>query len=227
MSLGSSDGRGPGAVKIQREGIADIRIHGIVDRVDTYKKGDDVYVRVVDYKTGTKEFSPSDIEEGRNLQMFLYLDAIVNSKNPDFIRNIGAEGGRILPAGVIYHKSSLSDVRVATPDDALAKEAVASAQSREGMVSSDSDVISAMGLEYTPLYSKRKPNEISDSKKQFMFDEAGWNDIMKTVHDSTVRIVEEIRAGDASAKPYINPNGKFACEYCEYKPICRNVVSEK
>lgn len=227
MSLNSSDGRGPGAVKISRDGEADIRIHGIVDRVDTYKRGDDVFVRVVDYKTGTKEFSPSDIEEGRNLQMFLYLDAIVNSKNPDFIRNIGAEGGKILPAGVIYHKSSLSDVRVPIPDDELAYSAVSAAQSREGMVLSDDDVISAMGLEFTPLYSKKSPNKISDSKRQFMFDEDGWQSIMNTVHEVTANIADGIRSGDASANPSVNEKGHTACEYCEYKPICRKAIIEK
>ncbi|MBQ7387422.1 MAG: PD-(D/E)XK nuclease family protein [Clostridia bacterium] len=227
MSLGSSDGRGPGAVKLSSEGAGDISIYGIVDRVDTYKRGDDVYVRVVDYKTGTKEFSPSDIEEGKNLQMFLYLDAIVNSKNPDFIRNIGAEGGKLLPAGVIYHKSSLSDVRVPTPDDNLAHTAAMGAQSREGMVLADDDVIAAMGLEYTPLYSKRTTNKISDSKREFMFDADGWRDIMDTVHGSALKIADGIRSGDASAKPYINEKGGTACEYCEYKPICRKAIIEK
>ncbi len=224
MSLSSKDGRGPGAVRLKSEGQGDIEIYGIVDRVDTYKRGDDVYVRVVDYKTGAKEFSPSDIEEGKNLQMFLYLDAIVNSKNPDFIRNIGAEGGELVAAGVIYHKSSLADVRVDTPDDEAARRAVMEKQEREGMVLSDAEVISAMGLEYTPLYSKRKPNEISDKKREFMFDKEGWQDIIDTVHASTLHLADGIRSGDASANPYTDERGTTACEYCEYKPICRKAV---
>ena len=56
-------------------------IKGSIDRVDTYKHGDDVFVRVVDYKTGHKEFKPEDLQNGKNLQMFLYLCAVVDTKN--------------------------------------------------------------------------------------------------------------------------------------------------
>ena len=95
------------------------------------------------------------------------------------------------------------------------------------MVLSDDDVISAMGLEFTPLYSKRSPNKISDSKRQFMFDEDGWQSIMNTVHEVTASIADSIRSGDASANPSVNEKGHTACEYCEYKPICRKAVIEK
>ena len=39
-------------------------IYGVADRVDICRKGNDVYVRVVDYKSGKKDFSLKDIELG-------------------------------------------------------------------------------------------------------------------------------------------------------------------
>ncbi len=227
MSLGSADKRGPGAIRIPDDENGDIMVYGTVDRVDTYKKGDDVYVKVVDYKTGTNTFTPEDIEEGKNLQMFLYLDAIVNSKNPDFIRNIGAEGGKMIPAGLLYYKTSLADITVDSPDEDEEKRACDNAISFSGMVSDDDDVISAMGLEYTPLYSKKSPNKILDSKRKFMFSEDGWQDIIDTVHESARRIAGGIRSGDASADPHIDNSGRTACEYCSFKPICRKAIINK
>ncbi|MBQ9085411.1 MAG: PD-(D/E)XK nuclease family protein, partial [Clostridia bacterium] len=89
-------------VYLTRDG-SKVIIGGTVDRVDTYKSGSDVYVRVIDYKSGAKEFSPEDLEEGANLQMFLYLKSIVETSSKSFHERIGLpEGGRMIPAGVIY-----------------------------------------------------------------------------------------------------------------------------
>ena len=46
-------------------------------------------MRVVDYKTGKKEFRLSDVLHGLNMQMLVYLAALV-------------ENGQVLPAGILY-----------------------------------------------------------------------------------------------------------------------------
>lgn len=210
----------PGQIYIKTDD-GPIRIGGIVDRVDVYKKNEDAYLRVVDYKTGHKEFSPEDMAEGSNLQMFLYLKALTESKNPKFREKIGVDGdGRLIPAGVIYVKTAVSDVRVDTPDDNIASVAVKSAQEREGMLLDDEDIISAMSLKYTPLYSKRTPDKIPDSKRKFLYSEEGWQGIMETVESAVVKVAEGIRRGEISASPK-EQKGKPPCEYCPYKPVCR------
>jgi ATP-dependent helicase/nuclease subunit B len=220
LSLGRNDPDSPGRVSIETEkGL--VNIYGIIDRVDAYKKGEDVYLRVVDYKTGHKEFSPDDMAEGSNLQMFLYLKALVESENESFREKAGVgKDGRIIPAGVIYVKTAVGDVRVDTPDDALAESAVKSAQGREGMVLDDQDVISAMTLKYTPLYSKRTPDKIPENKKHLLYTEQGWEQIMETVEGAVGKVADGIRRGEISATPK-EQKGKSPCEYCPYKPICR------
>ena len=217
----SRDGEdSPGQIYIKTDD-GPIRIGGIVDRVDVCKRGEDAYLRVVDYKTGHKEFSPEDMAEGSNLQMFLYLKALTESRNEKFREKTGVrENGRLIPAGVIYVKTAVSDVRVDTPDDALASRAVKAAQEREGMLLDDEEIISAMSLKYTPLYSKRTPDKIPDSKKKFLYSEEGWLEIMKTVEGAVVKVANGIRGGEISASPK-EQKGKSPCEYCPYKPVCR------
>ncbi len=216
----SFDENSPDPVKIRTE-RGDVNIFGIIDRVDAYKKGEDVYLRVVDYKTGQKAFSPDDLAEGSNLQMFLYLKALVESDKAKFRRrlNVG-DGGRLIPAGVIYVKTAVGDVKVALPDDALAEEAVKAAQGREGMVLDDPEAISAMNLRYTPLYSPSYPDEIRDNKRHLLYTEDGWGEIMQTVEGAVVRAADGIRDGEMSAEPK-ERGGRSPCEYCEFKPICR------
>ncbi len=198
-----------------------VTIYGIIDRVDAYKRGEDVYVRVVDYKTGHKEFSPEDMAEGANLQMFLYLKALVESENEKFRESLGVgEGGRILPAGVIYVKTSVRDVRIDTPDDSVAIDAVKSAQQREGMVLNQPEIISAMTLKYSPLYSRRSPDKIAKTKEKFLYTEEGWSEIMRTVEGAVCGVADGIRSGVMDATP-TEHKGRTPCDYCRFKPICR------
>ena len=198
-----------------------VTIYGIIDRVDAYKRGEDVYLRVVDYKTGHKEFSPEDMAEGANLQMFLYLKALVESENEKFRKSLGVgESGRLIPAGVIYVKTSVRDVRIDIPEDAIATEAVKSAQQREGMVLNDPEVISAMTLKYSPLYSRRSPDKIAKTKEKFLYTEEGWGEIMTTVENAVCTVADGIRSGVMDATPKEH-KGRIPCDFCEFKPICR------
>ena len=219
MSLGN-DPSAPDPISIQASS-GEVTIYGIIDRVDAYKRGDDVYLRVIDYKTGVKEFSPEDIKEGSNLQMFLYLKALVESDKEKYRESVGArEGGKILPAGVIYVKTFVKDVRVDRPDDALAEQAVKDVQKREGMILDDPASISAMTLKYTPVDYARSPGKIDPKKKNLLYSEEGWNSIMTDVEDAVCRVADGIRGGVMDADPKTEKD-KSACTYCEFKPICR------
>ena len=225
LPIGKSRGIGmPEAITYKAVG-GDIHIYGIVDRVDTCKTAEGVAVRVIDYKTGSKEFSPDDMAEGKNLQMFLYLKAICDTKNEEFRKMLGVDaGGKIIPAGVIYVKTSLSDVTIDTPNGDEAERALGAAQKREGMVLDDEEIISAMGLKYTPLYSEKKPDEITAAKRKYLYDEDSWKQIMNDIESVVRDVVEGMRGGDISAIPRTQSKGAHTlCEYCNFKAVCRNV----
>ena len=50
-----------------------VRIVGAVDRVDAMTLGDTTYLRIVDYKTGTKKFDLREVWYGLDCQMLMYL----------------------------------------------------------------------------------------------------------------------------------------------------------
>jgi len=56
LSINKKDPDSPEPIVFKPEGEGEVFVYGIIDRVDTYKSGKDVYVRVVDYKTGQKTF---------------------------------------------------------------------------------------------------------------------------------------------------------------------------
>lgn len=74
----------------------EIYLRGVVDRIDIYEKDNEKYLRVIDYKTGTKTFSISSLLYGINMQMLIYMFS-VTGKTGRF--------SDYTPAGVLYMPS--------------------------------------------------------------------------------------------------------------------------
>jgi ATP-dependent helicase/nuclease subunit B len=68
-----------------------LRVRGYIDRLDVVEQAAGQVVLVVDYKSGSRTPSPSDLAEGRNFQMLLYLLAADQWLAP---QGIGVLGGR-------------------------------------------------------------------------------------------------------------------------------------
>ncbi len=201
-----------------------VSVYGQIDRVDTFKDGENIYVRVIDYKTGNKRFSPDDLEKGENLQMFLYLKSIIDSKNQTFRERIGAtDRTKLIPAGVIYVKTSPSDVKVSTNDESLVSAELKKTRERRGMILDDEISIEAMNPEYLPVKFKKDGTPTADSAKYF-YTPMGWDELMNTLDDVVGSISQRMRCGDIRAFAKGQKNEKLPCEYCEYKAICRKTA---
>ncbi|MBI9051785.1 MAG: PD-(D/E)XK nuclease family protein [Anaerolineaceae bacterium] len=68
---------GQPALILQTSG-GDIRLHGLIDRIDINPQGD---LRVIDYKSGGSHLSPIDFIEGRRLQLPIYALAASQALN--------------------------------------------------------------------------------------------------------------------------------------------------
>ena len=109
-----------------------VTVGGTIDRVDVLHTGGRSFVRVIDYKTGGKDFKLGDVLYGLNMQMLVYLAALVQS-------------GRRLPAGILYvpaAEPSVSAERGASPEE-IAKAGMKELR-MSGLVLSDGEIIEAM-----------------------------------------------------------------------------------
>ena len=201
-----------------------IYITGKIDRVDTYVKDDKIYVRVVDYKSGKKVFSPSDIEQGMNLQMFLYLKSIVDTDKTEFIQKIDSDTTKkLIPAGVLYVKTSVDDIKAQhnTKEEILSVSKEESRQ-RLGMVLDENESLSAMNPDYIPIRFKKNGEPVASARK-YLYTQDGWKTINQTIETSVKNICKKMISGNIDAIPLKKNNGKSdICEYCKFKAVCRN-----
>ncbi len=200
----------------------EIRMRGFIDRIDVYKEDGITYVRVVDYKTGSKEFKLRDIYEGLNLQLLLYLFTIWKSPPGEFRRALAGEGGEIVPAGALYFSARPGEGKSDTMlygDDGM--DIATAAVSRNGLVLSDKNIIAAMDREFSGRYAPvglNKDGELKASDSLASIEQFGK--LYLDISGIITEIGEKLAGGFAGAVP-VEHGGKSPCEYCSYYPICR------
>ncbi|MBQ4258478.1 MAG: PD-(D/E)XK nuclease family protein [Clostridia bacterium] len=183
-----------------------IRLVGKIDRVDSYRNGSETYLRVIDYKTGMKEFRYSDLLCGLNLQMLIYLGALIENR-------------RGKAAGVLYMPSRRPLVSVERDaDEEETGKQIAKQFQMKGVVLDNREVLSAMEEN---LEAKYIPVGISKGKvtgQEFLLSEGDFEKIHRLIEKKIVTMQRTLEAGDIDAKPLME--NRFGCEYCPYFAIC-------
>ena len=189
-------------------------VSGAVDRVDVAQIGGHTFYRVVDYKTGRKDFDYTDLLERRGLQMLIYLFALERS---------GAEryGGPIHPAGVLYVPAHDDMLRFPDrpEDDAKTVSERQKNHCRQGLLIDDDAVLQAMEPcgEANPVllpYKKSKSGPTGDLM------DADRLRLLRRYVDSALRsVTDEIRSGNIRPNPYIRSD-TGSCTWCPYASVC-------
>lgn len=186
---------------------------GFVDRVDQWNEDGRNYFRVVDYKTGKKDFDYCDVFNGLGLQMLLYLFALEDG---------GQEllGDAPKCAGVQYFSARaplISAVGFLSDEDAAQERE--SAWKRKGLILSDSDVLHAM--DETDDLSRLCCNVKKDgSVSGDIADSEQFKLLKKYVFMIVGKLVDEIASGNIEPNPYTRGSSHNACRYCPYSSIC-------
>ena len=196
-----------------RDSNSSMTVSGIVDRVDGWVHDGKLYVRVVDYKTGYKSFSLSDIWYGMGMQMLIYLFALEAMGEKRY-------GKQIVPAGVLYAPARevlLAESRYIT-DEELEKKRLASLR-RSGIIWNNDIVIEAMergSKDYIPVKIAKDGSFTGESLVST--EQLGL--LAGHIRKVILEISREILSGDISADPYFRSQIDNSCQYCDYYNVC-------
>lgn len=193
-----------------------IQIRGSIDRVDTYEKDGERFVRVVDYKSGNKSFNLSDIMHGLNLQMFIYLFSLCEDKKAEFTGT---------PAGVLYMHSARNIFSFDSKSSAVSNIECEENSSfkMKGIVLEDEngDIANAMEHDikgrFIPVKMK-KNGELSG--KLASLQELGL--IHKKINSLVADMGMQLHLGKIHQNPFKDKNHKNTCDFCDYKDVCAN-----
>ena len=204
-------GAGENAVHGQTYRLSDgrtVQLVGTVDRADEWVEENGTrWVRVVDYKTGTKKLDLKEVYCGLDCQMLLYLFSLTRDKNGRFT---GAE-----PAGVLY---LLADP---APETTTRDKAAHSVEyTLDGLVRDEQKVFDAMDADETGRYLpfSFRNGVPSPYQKDKRADIAKLNRIELHLDDLVTQMGEQLYGGQIAAEPLVT--GRSPCQWCDYGFIC-------
>ncbi len=200
---------------------------GRVDRVDAVDIDGNVYIKIIDYKSGNVTFDISDVYFGMQLQLIMYLDALLENGAKYFgIDNINIS---ILPGGVFYFniKEPMLNVKEKITPDAL-EEMMLKTFKMTGLVLKDEKVVKAMdsGIDgYSGIIqaSVKKDGTIGSGNSTASLE--NFDLIRKHVLGKITSIGQEMISGKMSVNPF-KKGDRTACDFCGYNAICKKEIME-
>ena len=191
-----------------------IELRGIIDRVDKMDKNDKRYIRVVDYKTGAKSFSLSDVLGGLGMQMLLYLVSIWRNGKEHY-------GGEIIPSGVLYLPARFEPYAAGRDDSAqeISRKKLAGGK-MDGMILDDGNVIEGMDRSRTGQFIPITINKRTGGLSGTFINLEQLGKLSKRMDETMKKMGDCLHEGKIPAKPVYGKNHGDTCQYCDYKSVC-------
>lgn len=188
-------------------------LRGRVDRADMLETQKGKFVRIIDYKSGNKKFSLSNIYHGFDLQLAVYLTAVCEN-----------EGAK--PAGMLYFR--IDDPVIEAPatesDAAIAKE-IAKKLKMDGLVLADEEILEAMDENYmagSSVINVKTKKDGSFTEASDVASDSDFEAISRHAKRVVKNLATEILSGCSNIQPV-----KGACQWCSMKSLCGFDVSIK
>lgn len=191
-------------------------ITGKIDRIDVAKMPNGKYIRIIDYKSSSKDIEFNKLIAGLELQLLTYSDAITKLDNANI-------------AGILYF--SLLEINKIADKKEMSKEEIEEIIRKNyrmnGLILADINVIKMMDTTLKEGKSDIIPvtlnsNEQINEKSSKTLTKEEFEILQKYTIKLIKQISQEILDGEIKLKPYYIVSGKKTpCMYCEYKSICQ------
>lgn len=188
-----------------------VAVRGKVDRVDVMHSGGVSYVRVIDYKSGTKKFQLSDVLSGLNMQMLIYLFTI--------IQNGGERYGDMIPAGVLYMPAKRPEPSLNRHADGkeIEKEKIKSV-AMNGLVLDDPMVVHGMEKDGKGIFIPAKVTADGGASGTII-RLAQIGKLQARIESLVKDMAQSLHAGKIQAFP-VGSGNYHVCDWCDFRSVC-------
>lgn len=199
-----------------------LHLKGRIDRIDVCQdKENHLYVKVIDYKSGTTQLDLIKLYYGLQIQLVLYLNAALELEKKRFPDKF------VQPAGVFYYNTKdpiLNKEDVKNPENP--QEEILKKLKMDGICSAEPEILQKLDKNLAagknvesfavPVKYTAKGTFSSNSK---VANQEEFSIMMDYVQDKAKKIGREILKGNTSVNPFERQK-ENACEYCPYKEVC-------
>lgn len=208
-------------LKVELNDQQSFYLEGRIDRIDIMEVEDHSYFKIIDYKSSERQLSLSELYFGLNLQLFVYLLAVLKSN----AQLAGADPAykAYRPAALFYFKIddpfiNVTDMELTDIETEIRKKLrmkglvlkdVALARSMDRELQGESDIL--------PVGIK---NNGEFNAKSSVLDHEEFDFLLHYLQDLLRELGEQIINGQIRIEPVKTEKGT-ACDYCLYHAICQ------
>ena len=195
----------------------ELQLRGRIDRLDLCRDEKKLYVKIIDYKSGSTSFDLAALYYGLQLQLVVYMDAALEMeqrRNPEL---------DVVPAGIFYY--NIQDPLVDKKEPMTAEEIeqqILRQLRMNGLVNSELDVIRHMDRDIETqsdvIPVSLKAGLIQESRSSVASSKR-FGQLKSYVNQKLQAAGQEILKGGASLAPY-KQGTRTACDYCPYHAVC-------
>ncbi|XZI54765.1 helicase-exonuclease AddAB subunit AddB [Clostridium perfringens] len=194
-------------------------LNGRIDRVDKLNLDGETYLRIIDYKTGCKKFDLNKFYNGLQMQLLVYLDALINNSE-NIVEN------QAMPGAILYFR--IDDPILKSKGD-LTEEEIKSEVLKElkleGLLLDDVKVVKAMDNTLEPgthsliiPANMKKAGDLGKNKALITMEQ--FELLRKYVNEKMIEICQNMIEGKIDIEP-CKENKNIVCDYCNYSHICQ------
>ncbi|MDK2828655.1 MAG: ATP-dependent helicase/nuclease subunit [Clostridium butyricum] len=211
------------AVMLNLQDDEKVYLQGRIDRIDTLDLDGQTYIRIIDYKTGAKKFDLNELYYGLQMQLLVYLDAII--KNSKYILE-----KQVIPGAVLYFK--VDDPIIKSKKEMTTEEVeteVLEELKLKGLVLKDAKVVKAMDRDiegYSLVIPAAFKKDGDFKSTSDVVTEEEFTLLREYVNRKMISLCEDMLCGDIKIEPTKQANRSY-CEYCDFSSICQFDTSIK
>lgn len=211
------------AVMLNLQDDEKVYLQGRIDRIDTLDLDGQTYIRIIDYKTGAKKFDLNELYYGLQMQLLVYLDAII--KNSKYILE-----KQVVPGAVLYFK--VDDPIIKSKKEMTTEEVeteVLEELKLKGLVLKDAKVVKAMDRDiegYSLVIPAAFKKDGDFKSTSDVVTEEEFTLLREYVNRKMISLCEDMLCGDIKIEPTKQANRSY-CEYCNFSSICQFDTSIK
>jgi len=205
------------AMKISLSEEEMLHLRGRIDRLDLCHDEEHVYVKIIDYKSGSTGFDLAALYYGLQLQLVVYMDAVMEMTGQHY------PDKEVVPAGIFYYHIQNPLIQKGSEQSPEEIDAEILRQLKmNGLVNSELEVIRHLDhdifkeSDIIPVVLKN--DEVQEGRSSVATRER-FEKLRTYVQKKLKETGREMLAGEIGTVPY-KSGLRTACDYCPYHAVC-------
>ena len=210
--LGFSADDGLSCANLSLKDGTKMKFTGVIDRVDCYEDEENLYLKIIDYKSGNMQFDFTKILNGLQVQLVVYMNAILELEGKKYPEK------RMVPAGMFYFH--VDDPVIAPKTDGEPEIEVLKNLQLRGVVNEDFGLVEHLEQEdeYGIVTLPVTRTKTGYKKGSALLSTNEFKNLGRKVEEKMKQLGEAMMDGDISISPYEYQS--MPCDYCAFKSIC-------